>query len=170
MRFMTIIQILLSKLPRFPKRVVFYGKLHYCNLCGASIRKLFPFGFPPRPAAWCPVCCSLERDRLAWLVLERKGALREIEGGRCLHFAPEAATAARLRGTKGLDYLSADLMNPRAMEQMDIMNIPYADGSFDLNYCSHVLEHVADDRKALKELHRVLKNDGLALIMVPITE
>lgn len=68
-----------------------------------------------------------------------------------------------------LDYLTADLLNPTVMVKMDITAIQYPDNTFDIIYCSHVLEHVADDRKAMRELHRVLKPDGWAVIMVPIT-
>jgi SAM-dependent methyltransferase len=42
------------------------------------------------------------------------------------------------------------------------------DESFDVIYCSHVLEHVQDDGKAMAELHRVLKDDGWAILLVPI--
>ena len=35
-------------------------------------------------------------------------------------------------------------------------------------YCSHVLEHVPDDKKALCELYRILKPQGLGILMVPI--
>ena len=55
------------------------------------------------------------------------------------------------------------------MVQMDITDIQYPDNVFDIIYCSHVLEHVPDDRKAMRELSRVLKPDGFAVIMVPIT-
>lgn len=51
---------------------------------------------------------------------------------------------------------------------MDIMSIGYPDETFDVVYCSHVLEHVADDRKAMRELRRVLKKDGIAILLVPI--
>ncbi|MDP9159525.1 MAG: methyltransferase domain-containing protein [Acidobacteriota bacterium] len=53
--------------------------------------------------------------------------------------------------------------------KMDISQIGYPDNTFDIIYCSHVLEHVPDDRKAMAELRRVLKPDGWAIILVPIT-
>ena len=49
---------------------------------------------------------------------------------------------------------------------MDIMDNP--DESFDVIYCSHVLEHVPDDRKAMREFPRVLKRGGWAILLVPI--
>lgn len=55
------------------------------------------------------------------------------------------------------------------MLKMDITHVPCADQSFDVVYCSHVLEHVEDDRTAIKEFFRVLKNGGWAILLVPIT-
>src|SRR5262249_34549913 len=57
----------------------------------------------------------------------------------------------------------------RAMIAMDIAAIDLPNDSFDVIYCSHVLEHVADDRRAMRELRRVLKPDGWAILLVPIT-
>ena len=51
---------------------------------------------------------------------------------------------------------------------MDITNIKYPDASFDVIYCSHVLEHVQDDRKAMREFYRILNTDGWAILLVPI--
>jgi len=51
---------------------------------------------------------------------------------------------------------------------MDICDINYPDESFDLIFCSHVLEHVEDDRRALREFHRVLSSQGRLLLMVPV--
>jgi SAM-dependent methyltransferase len=55
------------------------------------------------------------------------------------------------------------------MERMDITDIQYPDESFDVIYCSHILEHVPDDRRAIREFHRVLRQDGWAMLLVPIT-
>jgi SAM-dependent methyltransferase len=55
------------------------------------------------------------------------------------------------------------------MVKMDITDIQYPDDTFDVIYCSHVLEHVQDDRKAIGEFYRVLKPGGWAILQVPIT-
>ena len=55
------------------------------------------------------------------------------------------------------------------MVRLDICDIPCGENTFDVIYCSHVLEHVTDDRKALREFRRVLKNGGWAILQVPIT-
>ncbi len=64
-------------------------------------------------------------------------------------------------------YLSAG-KGPTDMERMDVQDMPYADGTFALVCCSHVLEHVENDRQAMREIMRVLKNGGYAIILVPI--
>lgn len=85
-----------------------------------------------------------------------------------LHVAPELCFEERFKGLLGQNYLTADLFNPRAMVKMDITSIQYPNETFDIIYCSHVLEHVADDRKAIEEFFRVLKNNGWAILNVPI--
>jgi len=67
-----------------------------------------------------------------------------------------------------LNYISADLDSSEAMIQMDITNILFQDNTFDVILCNQVLEHVVDDRKAMKELFRVLKPEGWCLINIPI--
>ena len=78
-----------------------------------------------------------------------------------LHIAPERVFEKKLKQLKNLDYITADLDPGRAMVQMDITNISYEDNFFDVILCSHVLEHIPDDRKAMRELYRVLKPGGL---------
>ena len=85
-----------------------------------------------------------------------------------LHVAPEAIFEGLLRMQLGKNYLTADLYNPSAMVKMDITDIRYPDESFDVIYCSHVLEHVPDDKKAMREFRRVLKPSGWAMLLVPI--
>jgi ubiquinone/menaquinone biosynthesis C-methylase UbiE len=53
------------------------------------------------------------------------------------------------------------------MVAVDITDIPFAENTFDVILCSHVLEHIPDDRKAMSELYRILKSGGWTLILVP---
>jgi ubiquinone/menaquinone biosynthesis C-methylase UbiE len=85
-----------------------------------------------------------------------------------LHVAPEPALEKLFSKQIGSGYLTADLYNSNVMVKMDITDIQYPDESFDAIFCSHVLEHVDDDRKAMSELSRVLKKNGWAIFMVPV--
>ena len=85
-----------------------------------------------------------------------------------LHVAPEPHLSRLFQKATSVDYLSADLGASNAMVKMDIMDIQYSDNTFDVIYCSHVLEHVFDDRKAMREFYRVLKPSGWAILQVPI--
>ena len=67
----------------------------------------------------------------------------------------------------GEGYITADLLDPRVRVRMDITDIPYPNNFFDVIFCSHVLEHVPNDRRAMQEFSRVLKHEGWAVIMVP---
>jgi len=111
----------------------------------------------------------MERHRLLWLFLQQKTNLFDGTSRSMLHVAPEPCLMSRFRDRLGGDYVTADLMSPLADVQMDITRIQYPDESFDVIYCSHVLEHVPDDRKALREFFRVLKKDGWAILLVPIS-
>ncbi len=88
---------------------------------------------------------------------------------KMLHVAPEWAFERLLKKQLGSGYLTADIYNPRAMVKIDITDIQYPDETFDVIYCSHVLEHVPDDRCAMREFYRVLKPSGWAILLVPIT-
>lgn len=148
------------------------GTARYCPFCKKSSNRFNGFGVPPSPIredAQCPRCSCLERHRLLWLFLEQKtNFFSEIPARSMLHVAPESSFEKKFAEVIGDGYLTADLYNPKAMVEMDITNITYPNESFDVIYCSHVLEHVQDDLKAMREFHRVLKTDGFALLLVPI--
>lgn len=74
----------------------------------------------------------------------------------------------RFRALSHLDYLSIDIESPLADEKMDLTRLDLEDESFDCSYCSHVLEHIEDDRAAMSELYRVLRPGGWGLLVVPI--
>jgi SAM-dependent methyltransferase len=151
------------------KAFLYHGNGRFCPVCGKSSRRFARFGAVPREDALCVHCEALERHRLLWLFLQKKTNLFDGSPRKMLHVAPEPVFESRFAKQLGADYLSADLFNPRAMVKMDITHIQYPDQSFDVIYCSHVLEHVQNDRQAMREFFRVLRNNGWAILLVPIT-
>ena len=125
-------------------------------------------GIVPRKDALCFHCHSEERHRFVWLYLKKRTDLFISEKKQMLHIAPEYCLKKRFRKLFGNSYLTADLYDDNVMIRMDITDIKFENKSFDIIFCSHVLEHVEDDRKALCEFYRVLKDDGWAIILVPI--
>lgn len=145
--------------------LLYQGRRLECPVCGGRFRRM-RHGRGRRDVQ-CPRCGSYERGRALWLFLREESGLAD-GGGRVLHFAPEPGVAAALRALPGIDYLSADLAPGAAMEVADITAIPHPDGSFDAVVCSHVLEHVPDDRRAMSEVFRVLRPGGAAYFMQPV--
>lgn len=136
-----------------------------CPVCLVQFSSFAPFR--NRPHARCPHCGSFERHRLSWLYLKRHTTLF-TEPTRFLHFAPEDILRARISNNLNVSYTAASYDPEKPDESIDIQRLPFAEGSFDLLYCSHVLEHIPDDRLAMRELARVLRPGGRALIMIPI--
>jgi SAM-dependent methyltransferase len=148
------------------RKILYRGTEHECSICGSRLARFKPMA--NRPAARCPVCGSLERHRMIWLYCQAKTNLFDGRAKRFLHVAPEPCLTLPLRRIKGLEYVGADLEGCRAMVKMDVTGIPFDDASFDVILCSHVLEHVQDDRTAMRELLRILKPGGWAILLVPI--
>jgi SAM-dependent methyltransferase len=105
---------------------------------------------------------------LIWLYLTNETNLLAGRPLKLLHVAPEPRLSKLLSSLPGVDYLSGDIRQGAAMVEMDITDIQYPEGAFDVVYCSHVLEHVVDDRKAMREFFRVLRPGGWAVLQVPI--
>ncbi|MBV9389781.1 MAG: flippase-like domain-containing protein [Chroococcidiopsidaceae cyanobacterium CP_BM_ER_R8_30] len=143
------------------------GSQVFCPCCEGQFRKFLPFGVQRRPNAICPRCLSLERHRLLWLYLKSKTNLLS-SSLQVLHIAPEYLLKKSISDLPNISYLSADLQLHEAMVQMDITDIQYEDNIFDAILCSHVLEHVPNDAKAMQELCRVLKPGGWAILHVPL--
>jgi SAM-dependent methyltransferase len=154
------------------------GLRYRCPFCHLRFRRLEPRGrdLPVYAElgivggglreAECPWCRSNDRERLLYLFLRRDTDLfrRQL---RVLHVAPEARLRRAIERTQTA-YETTDLAMPGVDFHSELASIPRPDGAYDSVICSHVLEHVPDDRAALRELHRVLAPGGWAVLQVPI--
>jgi SAM-dependent methyltransferase len=137
------------------------GEDRECPCCGGRFRRMSR----RRISGWggiCPRCRSHPRHRAIALLLARG----ELPGRRLLHFAPEQLFDPVFARLPDVERVTADLHAPADL-RLDISDMDLPDSSFDLILCSHVLEHVPNDRAAIRELHRVLTDGGLALVLVP---
>lgn len=118
----------------------------------------------------CPHCGASDRDRLYACYMEKKLAWHNYKDKvRLLDIAPSASLSIFLQRFNEIEHITADLLVEGVDLVVDITNMPdIASDSYDILICSHVLEHVKDDKKALSELYRVLKPGGWGIIMVPI--
>lgn len=120
-----------------------------------------------RRHARCPNCAALERHRLQFLVLREVFREKETAHLRMLHVAPEAFFREFFSQRFGR-YETADLKMKSVDHIVDLQHLPFEDNTYDFVYASHVLEHVPDDRKAISEIRRILRPNGMAMLPVPI--
>jgi colanic acid/amylovoran biosynthesis protein len=150
---------------RFVRRTAeqarFLGWAVRCPICERRARRFAPYR--DRDSAVCVHCHSLERHRALWLWLRARVPV----DAKVLHVAPEEGIAHRLRSLP-IEYVSTDLESPLAMRHDDVTALPDRDGTFDIVICNHVLEHIPDDRAAMREIHRVLVPGGFAVLQNPI--
>lgn len=135
-----------------------------CPICGYH-GVFISVGSPPRRDARCPSCGSRERHRLVHLWVTEGGGDR-LAGKRILHFAPEKVVQRQMRGNKL--YETADLYESGVTHRVDIAHTALADASYDVVIAHHVLEHIPDDRAAMREMFRLLKPGGIAVLSTPI--
>ena len=144
---------------------------YYCPICrkaGAFLQRKHTGGMVVQHCV-CPNCRSFHRHRLMWEFLQRHTSLFDKQCKQdVLHFAPEPCISNRLKRLSHVSYITADIDADKAQRRMDIQRIRLDDGSIDLVLCSHVLEHVPDDRLAIRELYRVLRGGGAAVIMTRV--
>ncbi|HOQ05403.1 MAG TPA: class I SAM-dependent methyltransferase [Anaerohalosphaeraceae bacterium] len=120
-----------------------------------------------RKHALCARCGAAERQRVQWLLMHRLSAQYRFSEKTLLHFAPEPLFYEEFRNLFR-QVTTTDIQMPNVDIRADIRRLPFSDGSFDVVFASHVLEHVSEDRQAMCEIRRVLRSGGLAIIEVPI--
>lgn len=147
------------------------GNYVHCPVCSTGFVTFLPYGVR-RANAQCPNCGSLERTRLFWFYLNSKRFFDEA-GVHILHVAPEMCLSKKFKGMKEVTYVPVDKFTegwnyPRGTQKVDITNTQFAPDSFDFILCSHVLEHITDDKVAMAELYRIMKPGGFGILQVPM--
>lgn len=131
-----------------------------------SFRKFLPYGYEnQRENVLSPSTLSLERHRLLWLYLKNETDFFTTKK-KVLHMAPEQCFVYRFNDLEH-EYITADLNSPIADIRADITDLPFEENTFDIIFCNHVLEHIQDDTKAMKELYRVMKKGGMGVFQIP---
>ena len=132
-----------------------------CPCCGARLRRFVVY-----PSLYCPRCGSYERHRLLALQLREQPDLL-APPLRLLQVSPDRPLEP-LFVRDGVERVSIDIDNPEVDFEMDVHELSFPDESFDAVVALHVLDAVADQPRALAELHRVLRRGGVAVLQVPI--
>lgn len=157
---------------------------YYCSLCKRYVRH-FNISGTDSPV-WgkyntiggnirydrCPYCNSIGRERLTQLFIKHGG---KCKGKKILHVAPEDSLRKWLERKDNCTYIAIDKKDgyyenryDDKVLNADITNLYFENESFDIIICNHVLEHVFDDSIAIRELYRVLKKGGFAIVQVPL--
>jgi len=148
--------------------LIFIGSKFTDPINGKQYSHFLSYGYNNlRTNALCPGTLSLERHRLLWLYLNSNSNI-ESQFLNVLHVAPEQVFFRKFKNFKNWTYTTTDLNSPLADIKADLCNLPFKDETYDLILCNHVLEHIIDDIKAMKEIYRVLKKGGKAILQVPL--
>ena len=149
---------------------LYAGSNVYCPICDRTFRKFRSAGrgVNKRNNAVCYTCKSRERDRLVHKFLADNAQMLQRPDLRLLHFAPEPSLESMLDEFATGKRITADLVRQDVSLQLDIEQLPFADECFHAIYCSHVLQDIPHDTRALQEMYRVLRPDGWALVLFPM--
>jgi SAM-dependent methyltransferase len=163
------------------------GDKYVCPFCGYSSKDLFPRGHDVpvlmekqvvgagTRESVCYKCNSMARERLIYVYLRDKLKIFLNTDKAILHIAPEIILSQKLLEFGFKEYVCGDLFlegykYPKHVTNINVLNIPYPANRFDLIICNHVLEHIPNDLDAMKEIYRVLKTNGQAILQVPISK
>jgi SAM-dependent methyltransferase len=145
--------------------VYWWGRSYHCPVCGWHTRSFRAIPVDPLFKERCTRCDSFARHRFLWLYLKNRSNLF-ADRLKVLYFAAETCFSKRLSKLPHLEYTTADVGGgyTPGMETLDLMAIDKPDHSYDVVIAIHVLEHVEDDARALREVFRILRPGGWAIL------
>ncbi len=113
------------------------------------------------------------RYRIVTGLLGRKADWERILDIGCGNAAQSVYFLANAKTIVGLDNIShydiEDFKNHEGLHrvQANALELPFQPDSFDAVTCFEVLEHLSDDEAGIREIHRILKKNGLFILSVP---
>lgn len=147
----------------------------FCWICANKVAEFLPYGVPLRRGR-CPHCGAKPRGRLlGWLLKDvvcprLPSTARLLEAGAS-KFAVERLLRPEILNGHRCTVIDLrrlrhhnQLTTPHTFVQMDLTRMGFGANSFDLILCNNTLPYVSDDHRALCEIRRCLKPDGLAVI------
>jgi SAM-dependent methyltransferase len=141
------------------------GNKHKCSVCDFEAETWTSISNGDN---LCPKCGSLSRDRRLWKIISENYLKEGIE---VLDFSPSRSLFRKWNKTKNINYTASDLSGDFISDvKFDITTIPQKNNTYDLIICYHILEHVIEDSKAMRELYRVLKPNGTIFIQTPFKD
>ena len=167
--------------------IKYRGDKYQCPICNYRCKQFLTIGLDlevikdkkiigaGRRNARCPKCSSNDRERLVFCYIKKIINKDNIlSNAKLLHIAPEKRLMDYIVSLDTNEYVCGDLFAEGYnysgfVKKLDVTNLPFENDYFDLIICNHVLEHIDDDIKAMKEIYRVLKNNGKAIMQVPIS-
>jgi len=135
------------------------GAISYFNIVGSDTEN---FG--------CYYCNCNDRDRHLFMFFDKLFFWDKFRNARVLHFAPEHPLSQKIKQLLPAEYIKCDLFPKEDWRKINITSIDFEDDYFDILICNHVIEHVHDHLLALKEISRVLKKNGVAILQTPYSE
>lgn len=119
----------------------------------------------------CMYCGSHDRERHLFMFFDKLEIWERMRGARILHFAPEKNLAYRICEQSPLEYVKADLYpSSDDIRKMDATAIGFEGNRFNLIIANHILEHIRDYTKALREFYRTLNSGGIAILQTPFSK
>lgn len=159
---------LTSSLQRRIRTAVYsLGDQVYCPYCKWHGSEFLPAGARQTPNRLCPQCGSLERYRILLNLLKQEPVLAYPEI-KVLEIAKKKCFADFCHSLPNVFYVSSDLQEPGAAVFTDLTQSGFANDVFEVIVCLHVFEHIRDDLQGFRELKRILRPGGVAMISVPL--
>ena len=169
------IKSIIRKTLTFPVQAYYTvaGSQFECNICHYKTNRFDSDSW--HEFSICPRCRSQVRHRLLWAALMKLpdfSAEKILRNKSILHFAPEVLLGKQFKKLthqyKTADFFTEGYHYDNIDYNLDMSNMKViADHSIDCLVALDVLEHIPDHKKAMREIYRVLKKDGVCILTVP---